>query len=978
MKTTGRSNRHQALASIPLLAWALAGACLVNAQEAPQQAPNTASGADQLSEVVVTGTRIRGVQQVGSATIAVTQQDIQATGLSSTADVLQEYPQLLSLGAGIGATGAGSDQQGETLDTTFASAVNIRGVGREATLSLVDGHRVPYTSSDMSFFDPNTIPLQMLQRVEVVADGTSPIYGADAVAGTVNYILRQPFTGAETYVQYGTASGENQWQATQIVGLAWDNNGSGIVVGYQHTYLGALNAADRPFYSDNFSPYGGPTSSDYATPGNVIVNGTSYAIPRDQNGSALGLAALGPAGSANTQNAWYDVQALPQTIRNSVIFAANEKLSETIRLFADGYYTKRDFNILQEADSGSYFVPNSNPYSPCAHPAGASAALTAACGSGGLTVDYSFANQIPNERYGDQETYDVFAGVQFSLPHNWQLTVEGSHGHDIDFDTNPNRSVSGAPGSPFATELASSNSASAFNIFCDATVYTCNSASLLTGLTTPFATVTYFDMADYAANADGPLFTLPGGDVRLATGIEYNRQDVQANNTVGYGNILHRNVTSGYAEFYVPLIGPDNALPGIKRLVLDVAGRVDGFDDQLVNLGVQKNPKIGLEWTPVDSLKVHGSFGTSFRAPSMLEEDITAQHGYIELPSLGGVSVPCSGCNFPGALLPIDVGNHTTEASTARSFSFGFDWSPTQLEGFDLSVNWYKLKYMNDVDTPLADVGYVAALNSQAFNSLYIYNPTYFPALAANNPIAFALPGAVNAAKCSSVIGQRITTQALFNSYIGCLDAGGDVGFLGPPVSPSQVIAIADAEHINSTTVDTNGLDLAVRQTWSTTRLGTWHVGAIAEEILHYGVSLLGAPSVEEMSELGFPVKFKGRAEVGWQGDFATDSLTATAYLNYTAAYHEPAADLPAGVPMQYTNIASFTTVDLAIIYNLHSYVPQFVRNGLTLSLSVQNLFNRPPPLVINFASTGAGVLYDPSNASPLQRLLQLQLAMKF
>jgi iron complex outermembrane recepter protein len=962
------------------------------AQTTAQASGNTLAGqppATELSEVTVTGTRIHGVQQVGSESLNLSQADLQASGLSSTADVLQQYPQLLSLGSGIGATGAGTDQQGETLDTTFATAVNIRGIGREATLSLIDGHRIPYTSADMSFFDPDTIPLQMLQRVEVVPDGTSPIYGADAVAGTVNYILRKPFTGAESYVQYGSADGENQWQATQLVGLTWGGDASGFIIGYQHTHQGALNAADRPFYSDDFAPFGGPTSSDLAAPGNVVVGGTSYAIPRAQNGTALTLAELGPPGSANTQNAWYDQQALPDTTRNSFIFNGNEKLSDTINLFADGYYTKRDFSIFQEPVGSALFVPDTNAFTPCKSPGGAPAALLAACAAlgpygpffgPGLTVDFSLANQLSNLRYGDQETYNGFAGVQFTLPARWQLTLEGGHGHDIDFDNNPNSSISDLPGSPLADELASSTPATAFNPFCDATSFrTCNAASLLNPLLgSGFLSVTYFDMSDFDLNADGPLFALPGGDVRLAMGAEDNKQVVQANNSFGAGNILHRTIDSGYLELYVPLVGSGNAMPGVQRLILDLAGRIDSFNDQLVNLGERKNPKIGLEWTPVDGLKVHGSFGTSFRAPSMLEEDITAQHGYLELPTFGGISIPCTGCNFPGALLPTDVGYHTTEPSTARSFSFGFDWVPTLWEGFDLSVNWYKLEYFNDVDTPLSDVGYVAGINSQSFNSLYIYNPMYFPALAANNPVAFVLPGATNAPKCAAVIGKKITTQALYNSYIGCLNAGGDAGFLGPPVVASQTVAIADAEHINSTTIDTNGLDIAINQAWPT-RYGTWHAGAVAENVFNYFVSLLpGAPAANEISELSFPIRFKARGQLGWQDNIGEDSLAATLFVNYTSPYHIPLDSLPFGVPYSYSNVTSYTTLDLAIIYNLHQYLPKLVRDGITLSFSVQDLTNKPPPLVVNFASTGAGVLYDPSNASPLQRFFQIQAAVKF
>src|SRR5579863_6809027 len=165
-----RSARRCAASTLILLPLAVAlqlTSTSSHAQTSPSTTPASATSSDtgELAEVVVTGTRIRGVQQVGSATITLSPADIQNSGLSSTADVLQQYPQLLSLGAGVGATGAGTDAQGETLDNTFARAVNIRGIGREATLSLIDGHRIPYTSPDMSFFDPDTLPVQMLQRV---------------------------------------------------------------------------------------------------------------------------------------------------------------------------------------------------------------------------------------------------------------------------------------------------------------------------------------------------------------------------------------------------------------------------------------------------------------------------------------------------------------------------------------------------------------------------------------------------------------------------------------------------------------------------------------------------------------------------------------------------------------------------------------------------------------------------------------------
>ncbi|HTY94421.1 MAG TPA: TonB-dependent receptor [Steroidobacteraceae bacterium] len=982
MRTSVRTSVRLILASLPLGTAMLVPPSVAWSQSAPtgpaQGSAAAAASGDELAEVVVTGTRIRGVEQVGSSSITLSPVDIQNTGLSSTADVLQQYPQLLSLGAGLGATGAGTDAQGETLDNTLARAVNIRGVGREATLSLVDGHRIPYSSPDMAFFDPDALPVQMLQRVEVVADGTSPIYGADAVAGTVNYILRKPFTGAETYGQYGSASGENQWQATQLFGLSWDRDASGFVVAYQHTHQGALAADNRPYYSDNFVPFGGPPSSAYSTPGNVIVNGVSYAIPHGQNGTALTLAELGAAGSLNTQNAWYDAQALPDQVRNSFTFNGNEKVNDVVNIFSDAYYTKREFTILAHPANGQYFVPNSNPFSPCNNTTGAAAALIAACGTGGLTVDYSFANSVSNLNYGSQETYYGFGGVQISLPARWEVTLQAGSGHDEDYTNAPNSSVSAAPGTPLAAALASASAASAYNMFCDGTAYTCNPVGSTKGFGSNFYTQTLFNMSDYEINADGPVFALPGGDLRLAVGGEYNSQAVRANNSFGMGNLDTRDITSGFFEAYVPIVGAANAMPLIRSLQLDLAGRIDSFHDSLVSLGSTKNPKIGIDWTPVDGLKLHGSYGSSFRAPSMLQEDVTAQHGYIALPSFGGVTVACAGCNFPGALLPIDVGYHTTEASTAHTWSFGFDWAPSQIAGLTAAVNWYRLRYENDVDTPLSDIGYVNALNSQQFNSLFVYNPTYFPALAANNPAPFVYPNSVNAATCSAVIGKRITTQALFNSYVACLNAHGDVGFLGPPQSAANIIAIADAEHINSTSINTNGLDISVSEAWSNA-WGNWRVGLVAEDALSYDVSLLpGAPSNSYLNDLGFPLRFKGRVQIGWQRNFDRDSLAANLFINYTNGYSVPLGDLPAGVGSQYGSVSAYTTVDLSIIYNMHSYLPQLIRDGVTLSLSVQDLLDTKPPLVVNAASTGNGVLYDPSNASPLQRLIQLQIGMKF
>src|SRR5690606_27439385 len=210
---------------------ALALAVPAHAQDAGSDAdPTTVQGdssADALQDpaaggmIVVTGTRIGGQAPVGAAIVQLDQADIQATGLSSTADILNTVPSILKLGGGDNYAG-GQAQQSNTINSfSFNKSPNIRGLGVGATLSLVNGHRVPYEGGNMNFFDGDNCPAQMIQRIDVVQDGGSALYGADAIAGTVNYILRRPEDTLEVYGGYRKNDGQEGYYATGIAGTRW-------------------------------------------------------------------------------------------------------------------------------------------------------------------------------------------------------------------------------------------------------------------------------------------------------------------------------------------------------------------------------------------------------------------------------------------------------------------------------------------------------------------------------------------------------------------------------------------------------------------------------------------------------------------------------------------------------------------------------------------------------------------------------------
>jgi iron complex outermembrane receptor protein len=157
---------------------------IAGAQEQPAAASSDAPAEAETMKVVVTGSRIRGVAPVGSSLIQIGVEDVKQSGAVTTADLLKEIPQVTSMGFnGEGSLGAAAPQ-----NITRSTAPNLRGIGPQATLTLLDGQRVPAAGPMGNVVDPSFLPPLTLQRIEVIADGASAVYGSDAVAGVINLI----------------------------------------------------------------------------------------------------------------------------------------------------------------------------------------------------------------------------------------------------------------------------------------------------------------------------------------------------------------------------------------------------------------------------------------------------------------------------------------------------------------------------------------------------------------------------------------------------------------------------------------------------------------------------------------------------------------------------------------------------------------------------------------------------------------------
>src|SRR5690606_1956711 len=138
---------------------------------------------------------------------------------------------------------------------TFGTGVNLRGLGTESTLTLVDGRRVPSAGTQSQYFDPSVIPTAAIARMEVLADGSSGIYGSDAVGGVVNLILRRDFEGADLSGRVKLADGQTEYQIGGAIGKTW-STGSIMVAG-EYTDRDGLLASERSYYTDDLRPYGG-------------------------------------------------------------------------------------------------------------------------------------------------------------------------------------------------------------------------------------------------------------------------------------------------------------------------------------------------------------------------------------------------------------------------------------------------------------------------------------------------------------------------------------------------------------------------------------------------------------------------------------------------------------------------------------------------------------------------------------------------
>ena len=778
-----------------------------------------AQDAADLEEIVITGSHIHGADAAGSKVIVIDREQIDASGYGRIEDVLATVTQ--NFNATNTATRDGVEVN--NYDNRGAE-VQLRGLGLGTTLTLVNGQRQGASGYQGSFIDVSSIPASAVERIEILPEGSSALYGSDAIGGVVNIILRRNFEGFEARVRGSTASGD---ATERTIAALWGHAGPDghVLLGFQYDDSRALACSARAYCAANgdYRRFGGSDlRSIGGNPGTIldpITGAPIAAIPRGQDGSNLTVSQLIPGAANYTDSVSYN-DILPQLYMRSAFLSAAYNLSTLWELSIDGRYSSRDFESTFPQPAGTFLVPAGNAFNHLGGP---------------VLMAYDFTADVgPVVDNGQTETSFISTGIKGALSRGWQLRLSAAYSKSSTRFFEYNNLNTGA----IDAALGSADPASALNLFGDGSH---TPPAVLAGLRNPSVVLAYPDefTTDMASViADGPLFTGPAGPIRFAGGGDFRREHSKGENIALTPEERGRDVAAAFAELAVPLVAAATGST-LDRLSLSLAGRYDHYSDA----GGTFNPKFGLSWRPFRGLGLRGNWGTSFRAPPFFwsNPDLIGDGG-IEI-----VNDPKSptGRSRVIALYGTSKG---LKPETSTAWSVGADLAPPAAPNLALSVTYWNIDYEGKIGgtgTLVADF-----LTQEAqLASLITRNPTQAQIDAACNSLTFRQGNPGSRADCSLPIA-----------------------------------AIVDGRIRNFASVRTSGLDVEIGYSVDSAR-GKWTFGLNGTYAFFHDQQLTAAaPAFDFVDTVGNPLQLRMAAHLAW----SSKGWTVLTTVNHTGAYQDP------------------------------------------------------------------------------------------
>jgi iron complex outermembrane receptor protein len=911
---------------------ALALGLTVTGVHAQTAKPATQDETAGLEELVVTGTAIRGLNAETSLPVQVIKaEDIARTGVTTTEDLFRQIT---------AASAAGSVQTAQSTGNQNGSlsAISLRGLGSGRTLVLINGRRASVygggaADANGNSVDVSTIPLAAIERVEILKDGASALYGSDAIAGVVNFILKSDYQGLEVTGLAGTPTrdGGGTTENFSVIGglgdLKTDRYNVTLSAFFDHD--SPILGSSRPFASRYNPQFGNDLTSSFAFPANVILpthptgKGSITANPlagncgpasiNDVNFPAQcrfdndGDVALQPeqkrygqnldarlAVGNNSQLYFQESFAVTDTIQQvqpvplssgNPLLPGNSYIPFLANLLAKKYPTYNYKAVGATPGFGAFLLPPTSPYYPTA--------FAAANGQAGqpLNLIYrDFAN-------GPRQTQDVADAFR---------TVLGFKGNAYGWDYDA--------GFLYSESLVHENLLSGYAEYSeimpllDSGVInpfgpTNNPAALAQANADTF-TGQDFDSKTSVTSLNGTasraFFALPAGNVTGAVGVELRRETfdfnpaaaIQTGNVTGQGGnelpeSAARSVESAFFETNAPLA------PGLD---VDAAVRWDHYQA----IGSTVNPKGSIKWQPEDWVLVRTSAGTGFRAPSLTDlfasqaTSVTANgtRDYVQCATFNANNPACS-----FQFSTVTGGNPNLKPEKSQNFSFGTVFQPVKNLSIDLDSFWIFLKD----EIQVGGLPYQTILASAA-------------------------------------------SEAEFASFI-TRDANGN-------------ITAVQQTNANLFKTNVSGLDMDLRYAFD---LPVGRVSLLANGTYYYKYAIQNADRSwttqldQGIDTVGFVSRFRYVATAIYDINDFNFSVTQ----NFQKKYH----DGPGSITSELREVSAYDTVDAQANYN--------GINHLRLTLGARNIFDKNPPYA-NYAGSVNNFVggYDLSYGSPVGRFL--------
>ena len=958
--------------------------------------PALAQNAADIEQVVVTGTSIRGTAPTGTNLITTSAADIEASGATTVQAMLADTPVI---------SGFGNAGEGSRIHNNYyqPSIHNLGASGSNATLVLVDGHQFPTGGTNHTTADPNVIPANMLERIDVIANGDSSIYGSNAVAGVINFVTRSRFDGLQFNAQADYLESSANFTGGVLWGTNWEHGNA--ILGYQFVEEGALNAAQRSFSAN-------PDQTARAISAGLPVGQTNGSSTNFDTFTGAGPGCAQPLVRLNGSGNYYNMvtgqqygaaQAnapcnlsnentlIEHEIRNDVMVKLRQDFGERLTTGFDLLYAQRQDHYA----SGAGTVANVTAFGTGAQ---ANPFFRTPPGYAGpaVTRETVYANLDPI--LGGRGTYSQDGATTMYADLNGEYRLLGDFvldglvvaGRDDSYQRSP-----GGTANASSVDLALNGTANAGGNTTTPAVANTTIIPLNLPLTTANAldiwntgsgngtsapvvsriednktlTENIAGFLQFRLSGNGTLFELPAGGLKVAAGLESVHYTLQqqgiGSNGIGPTSSganyqlynFQRTVRSAFTEISAPLIGPEMEVPLVHKLDINASGRYDDYSD----VGTTLNYKLAFGWDVVEGLSLRGNMSTSFVAPG-LDQIGDANHAFIgtnvgATTAMDGIPIPVAA--YPALLqfAPSQFANGQAcsramvtcvLASTVQGVNIhggAANGHPAQGHGWEIG----------------ADV-------SPGFLPGFLLQATFWHT---NYLGAFTTPSAAN-------VFNNANLNSLAEFYPGAGASAAAVyarstGLVQTSAFPPVISVVLNTDVGNWLYLYAEGIDATLSYSFDTD-WGAFRISDSITQLVKYDVGL-GTDGVPYSvlnttgSNASFPsTATQTRADLGWaQGPYSVDIFAnyVGPYRNWSGTSVIPITQNAQGNPNGGGDpVKANLTFDLHLGYQFHSAWLGDDRIGLT----VINIADTDPPFYLG--ATG----YDTWNASPLGRIIKLNL----